>query len=183
MEKRVQGQSDIPLNDTGRQQARALANRLKSEEWEYIFSSDLIRAKETAAIIAQELGLEVKTDERLREMNCGQIEGTTLDERISKWGEEWGRLELGIEAGESIASRGMSVISDIAASLTGKNVLIVSHGALLGQTLKRLIPHVDTEEHLTNTSITVVQNLESNWECERYNCSKHLDESSNESTN
>ncbi|RAV21588.1 hypothetical protein DQG23_10030 [Paenibacillus contaminans] len=48
IEKRVQGQSDVPLNEIGRKQARALADRLKGEEWDYIFSSDLSRAKETA---------------------------------------------------------------------------------------------------------------------------------------
>nr|WP_090577881.1 histidine phosphatase family protein [Paenibacillus sp. OV219] len=178
IEKRVQGQSDIPLNDTGRQQARSLANRLKSEEWDYIFASDLIRAKETAEIIAQTMGLHVKTDERLREMYCGEIEGTTLDERVSRWGDEWGKLELGIEDDETIMSRGMSFIEDISTSLPGEKVLIISHGALLGVTLKKLIPHVDTEEHLKNTSITVL-NLKSKWECELYNCARHLNESLN----
>ncbi|WP_019419877.1 histidine phosphatase family protein [Paenibacillus sp. OSY-SE] len=52
MERRAQGQSDIPLNDVGRLQARALANRLMNEQWDFLFSSDLSRAKETADIVA-----------------------------------------------------------------------------------------------------------------------------------
>ncbi|WP_337589424.1 histidine phosphatase family protein [Paenibacillus contaminans] len=173
IEKRVQGHSDIPLNDTGRKQSCALAKRLMNVKWEYIYSSDLSRAKETADIIGQSLGLTVKTDERLREMHCGEIEGTTLDERIIKWGSTWEKLELGIENDEAIIDRGMSFISDISNSLTGKKVLIVSHGALIGLTLKRLIPHVNTEDHLKNTSITVLS-LKSKWECEIYNCARHL---------
>lgn len=175
VEKRAQGQSDIPLNESGRRQARALAERLRGEEWDYIFSSDLSRAKETADLVAEALGLSVQTDERLREEGYGEAEGTTKEERISRWGSEWKSLPLGIEDQESVTARGMSFIRDVSNRYPGKNILIVSHGALLGLTLKSLIPHEDTEDFLHNTSITLLRH-ESRWECELYNCAKHLAE-------
>jgi probable phosphoglycerate mutase len=174
IERRAQGQTDIPLNDTGRLQARALANRLMSEEWDYIISSDLSRAKETADILAGSLGLTVQTDYRLREMHCGEIEGTTIEERLHKWGEDWESLPLGIEDNNSIIDRGVAIISEIVETFKGKRILIVSHGALIGLTLKRLIPHDNTEEHLHNTSITILKHNNSEWNCELYNCAKHI---------
>lgn len=174
IEERIQGQADISLNETGRKQARALANRLKDEEWDMIYSSDLSRAMETAEIVSEALGVPVQTDQRLREKDCGKIEGTTINERIAKWGKDWETLPLGIEDEESIIERGTSFISYINENHRDKRVLIVSHGALLGLTLKYLIPHVNTEEHLHNTSITKLRFMMDRWDCELYNCAKHI---------
>ncbi|GGG22186.1 histidine phosphatase family protein [Paenibacillus abyssi] len=85
---KAQGVSDIPFNEEeGIKQATALANRLSGEEWDIIFSSNLTRARQTAEIIRQSLGVDsVFIDERIREINCGLIEGTTEEERIDRWG-------------------------------------------------------------------------------------------------
>jgi probable phosphoglycerate mutase len=175
VQKRAQGQTDIPLNETGRAQARAIADRLKAEEaWDVIYASDLSRAKETAETIGSALGLPVITDTRLREMSFGEMEGTTVEERINRQGEAWREGSFGQESRDEVAERGMEAVMDISGRHPGKRVLIVSHGALIGNTLKRLIPHVSTEEHLHNTSITVVKLGESQWDCEIYNCAKHL---------
>ncbi|HSJ36997.1 MAG TPA: histidine phosphatase family protein, partial [Planococcus sp. (in: firmicutes)] len=79
----AQGSSNIPLNKTGKEQAIALSERLAvEEEWDLIIASDLERAKETAEIIGAKLGLPIShVDTRLREMNGGEIEGTTEEER------------------------------------------------------------------------------------------------------
>jgi len=174
IEMKAQGHTDIPLNETGRRQAYALAERLKEEDWDLIYSSDLSRAKETADIVSQALGLSVKTDKRLREMNCGEIEGTTLEERITRWGNNWRTLSLGIESEESIVNRGLSFVTYIHEKYNNKRVLVVSHGGLVGTTLKHLIPHVDTKEHLFNTSITKLIHLNGKWDCELFNCAKHI---------
>lgn len=174
VENRAQGQTDVPLNATGRTQAEALAHRLRHEDWDLIFTSDLSRAKETAEIIAKAVGLPVLFDQRLQEMNCGKIEGTTEEERIEKWGENWRELDLGIEDDTSITERGWSFTEDIRGKYPGKRLLVVSHGALIGLTLKRLIPGVDTEEHLHNTSMTKLTYTGKRWECELYNCVEHL---------
>ncbi|SDW15386.1 histidine phosphatase family protein [Paenibacillus sp. CF384] len=173
-EGRAQGQSDIALNDTGRLQAHTLAERLRNESWDVIFSSDLSRAKETADIVAKLMGLTVLTDSRLREMYKGEMEGTTLKERIQKWGEQWERLAPGLESEDSIVSRGTSFIAEAAETYKGKNILVFSHGVLIGSTLKHFIPSIDTKVHIVNTSVTTITRSGSKWECELFNCSKHV---------
>ncbi|MBP3964046.1 histidine phosphatase family protein [Paenibacillus lignilyticus] len=185
VEGRAQGQSDIPLNETGRLQALALAERLRNEPWDIIYSSDLSRAKETADIVAGFMGLTVLTDRRLREMYKGEMEGTTLTERIQKWGERWLDLAPGQEDDDSIISRGTSFISEAAETYRGKNILVISHGVLIGSTIQHLIPSVDTKVHIDNTSVTTITQRGSIWECELFNCSKHagrIDKEVEEST-
>lgn len=171
---RIQGHSDIPLNETGRKQAEAIAKRLKREDWDLIVSSDLSRAHETAKTIAKALNLEIEVTPQLREMYCGQAEGTIEAERIERWGKNWRELDLGFEKDEAIADRGVSCVEELIRKYPGKRILIVSHGGLIGRTLKRLIPHVDTKEHLQNTSLTVLKFHDDRWDCELYNCIEHL---------
>ncbi|MGI2328321.1 histidine phosphatase family protein [Planococcus sp. YIM B11945] len=172
----AQGNADIPLNETGRKQAEALAERLAFEEsWDMIVSSDLVRAKETAEIIAERLTVPVSFfDKRLREMSGGQIEGTTEEQRLEKWGETWRELDLGMETQESAAKRGVELLEDMLSSFPGKRILLVSHGGLIGVTFKKLLPERYEETHMGNTSITILENLESRWNCTLYNCTKHL---------
>jgi len=72
---RVQGFTDTPLNETGRRQAAALAERLADEPIASLWSSDLSRARATAATVGERIGLEVRLDSRLREANRGRWEG------------------------------------------------------------------------------------------------------------
>lgn len=86
---KIQGQSDIPLNDEGRMQAAMLADRLLQEpyHWDYCITSNLSRAAETGKIIADKLGIPLlEPDERIRERAYGQVEGLTAAEREEKWG-------------------------------------------------------------------------------------------------
>lgn len=176
-ERRAQGQSNIPLNDIGRWQARLLAERLRAGGWDCIYSSDLSRAQETAELVGTVLGLTVVTDERLREMHKGETEGTTLEERIARWGQDWIELELGIESRESITARGISIISEILHHHKGQNVLIFSHGALISYTVKALIPEQNIDQHMHNTAVTIIKHNDgcgSKWACELFNCAGHL---------
>ena len=160
---RSQGISDIPLNEFGKQQAVALANRLSLEEkWDIIVTSDLIRAKETGQIIASKLNLPVSMfDERIREINCGEIEGTTEEERINKWASNWRELNLGIEKFEVVSKRGYEFLTEL---------------ALIGLTLQRLLPDKFMSTHIENASLTILINNESKWDCTLYNCTQHLGE-------
>jgi broad specificity phosphatase PhoE len=72
---RVQGFTDTPLNDTGRRQAAELAERLARESIASLWSSDLSRARETAEIVGERIGLVPRLDSRLREANRGRWEG------------------------------------------------------------------------------------------------------------
>ncbi|MWC26875.1 histidine phosphatase family protein [Paenibacillus sp. MMS18-CY102] len=173
---KTQGITDIPLNDEGRKQANAIARRLAGEEWDAVYSSDLTRAKQTAETVRSALvGITALiTDERLREINCGQIEGTTEDERVARWGNNWRDQELGMEGYEEAAKRGVAFIEELAMKHRNQNILVVSHGALIGLSLQRLFPHLFTNTYIDNTSLTIVAKPQEAWECRLYNCTKHL---------
>lgn len=173
---KAQGISDISLNKSGKQQAHALANRLVTEEkWDMIVTSDLSRAIETAQIIAAKLDLSISIyDARIREIDCGKIEGTTLDERVNKWGQNWREIDLGMEKFEDVSKRGAEFLEEVALNFKGKRVLLVSHGALIGLTLQRLLPAIFPKTNIQNTAITILHNFENKWECSLYNCTNHL---------
>lgn len=175
-EGRLQGQQDIELDENGRRQARALAKRLAPEPWDVIVSSDLSRAKETAQLVADQLGLVVQScDPRLRERNYGLLEGTTLDERIQKWGEAWKSLDLGVERAGQLRERGLSYIEELLAAHENRKILIVSHGGFLRQLLYGLLKDVKIDG-LDNTSLSIVRKHNKEWQSILINCTAHLDE-------
>jgi broad specificity phosphatase PhoE len=81
--RRFQGRTDMPLSSQGRSQTRAIAEALRSEKLDRIYSSDLARAAETARTLAESRGAEVVLDERLREFDFGCWEGLTWDEIVA----------------------------------------------------------------------------------------------------
>lgn len=176
-EKRAQGHSNNPLDDEGVTQAIAVAKRLSNETWDTMYCSDLLRAQQTADIIAERIGLaSITYDSRLREMYGGVIEGTTIEERIHKWGEDWREIDLGIEKPEDGSIRGTQCIFTIEGLHRNKNILVISHGAIIRNTLKGLIPELSVEQLLNNTSVTEIIKEREEWKCKLYNCTKHLNE-------
>lgn len=140
-ERRLQGHTNekSPLNENGRAQARAAAQKLKGRTIDLILSSDLLRAKETAEIIGSELNTEVILDKGLRETDYGIFEGTTKEERIEKGTQEAfekfyeGKIENS-EYGESLHEferRIRSVIQRHKDAHGHKNVVIVTHGGFI----------------------------------------------------
>lgn len=177
-EKRSQGQTDNPLDQEGREQAVLLATRLAEESWDAIYASDLERASETARIIGDRLGIqEIHLDSRLREMGGGQVEGTTEEERLAKWGADWSTLDLGRELADAGTVRGSAVLEEIVQQYPDGKVIVVSHGAVLRNTLRGLVPELDISVKLSNTSITRIAKKDDTWQCELYNCSVHLNSS------
>ncbi|MCZ8512959.1 histidine phosphatase family protein [Paenibacillus filicis] len=175
---RMQGQMDTPLAEVGRIQAGLLAKRLAAESWDGILSSDLTRARETAERIAETTGTPLLgVDARLRERAFGLLEGTTVDERIERWGEHWRELELdlGMENDESLLRRWDSFLQETEAEHGGKRLLIVSHGGYIAPVLARYKGHT-IEDHLKNTSLTVIQRHGERWDFHLLNCTRHLDE-------
>src|SRR5262245_52076804 len=92
LDHRYQGVIDAPLNETGRAQAAQLAKRLAGEKIDVIYSSPLVRSTQTAELIARTNNLDVKKDERLREISFGEWEGMPYDEiqarsadHLEKW--------------------------------------------------------------------------------------------------
>ena len=128
VDRRFQGWTDVPLDRTGRDQARQLRSTLESTEFDGIWSSDLSRAVETARLAA---GSPV-VDRRLREMDFGHIEGAVWDELAPEVREGLKRFEgfvvPGGESTESFKSRVFEFLDELP---DGRH-LVVAHGGVLG---------------------------------------------------
>ncbi|MHC4957868.1 MAG: histidine phosphatase family protein [Planctomycetota bacterium] len=140
---RAQGHTDIPLNERGRAQARALATRLASHEIHAIYASDLSRASETASIVGEAVGTTPIPAPEFRELNIGELEGADWTEVPTDFGTLLGRVAAGKvpEGGETFdaflgrISLGLERLFEAHAEET---VAIVSHGG----TLKTMIGHL-----------------------------------------
>jgi 2,3-bisphosphoglycerate-dependent phosphoglycerate mutase len=118
---RLQGHTDRPLSDYGRQQAQQLAEELEGEEIAAIYSSDLARARETAEIVGERLALPVGLDPDLREKDWGTWEGLTSVERD--------RVEFVGESTAAHQERMLRALERIAERHPGNGrVLVVTHG-------------------------------------------------------
>lgn len=137
--RKYQGHTDIPLSDLGREQAQKLRDRLARKQIHAFYSSDLSRAYETAQIIAEPFGKEVKVLSQLREINFGCWEGLTYEEIMEKYREmatAWyaDPQSVCIPGGESCAQvkeRAFSVLNRLAETHKDETVAIVSHGGTI----------------------------------------------------
>jgi len=133
---RIQGKTDIPLNETGREQARRAAELLCTEEKiDVIISSPLVRAKETAKAVADRLGLEVFTADALIERDFGDYEGKQFHEigcsikALRRYTDN-----LPIQNGETIrevAERVFAFLDKTVSEYSDKTLLLVTHGHVL----------------------------------------------------
>ena len=137
-ERRLQGSTDIPLNDVGRGQARDAVAILAPYEWDAIVSSPLSRAAETADLIAEGLGLTVaRRVPELTERSFGPAEGMQAGPELEAL-----RIPGGFKGAESedeAADRGLSAVEALAEDYRGQRVLVVTHGTLLRVSLSRAI--------------------------------------------
>jgi broad specificity phosphatase PhoE len=131
---RWQGWSDPPLNETGRAQARLLAEQLRSTPFGAVYASDLRRAAETAEIVAATHGLEVVADPGLREIDVGSWSGLTRDEIEERFKGE----RADGESREQHAARVLAAVERIARANPGRRILVVTHGG----TMRALHGHV-----------------------------------------
>lgn len=132
-EGRFQGQTDIPLDEVGVQQAENAARRLAALRPTAIVSSDLGRAMATAAPLARLTGLAVASDKDLRERHGGAWEGLTDAEIRARYPAEHAAWQPpGGESPAAVAERAGTALARIADSMTAGNLtVIVSHGAAL----------------------------------------------------
>jgi phosphoserine phosphatase len=133
-DRRWQGHADRPLTDLGREQARALADRLAATELDAVYSSDLERARETAAIVAESHQLPVNELSDLREVDVGSWSGLTraeAEERFPNAFRRWTEGEEGWDDGETyeqLSERVIGAVLAIAARHPRDRVLLVAHG-------------------------------------------------------
>jgi len=138
-QRRIQGLTDIPLNDTGREQAARTGRLLARREWDLVVASPLSRAFETASIIADELDLpEPIKDARLVERNYGEAEGLDFAEMQRLFPED--APVPGREKRSAVATRATEALMDIARNHPDQAVVVVSHGGLIRSVLRRVDP-------------------------------------------
>ncbi|WP_230180401.1 histidine phosphatase family protein [Aquabacterium sp. CECT 9606] len=139
LEARIQGHTDIPLNEHGRWQAERLALALADEGLDAIYTSDLQRARDTAQAVARATGLTLQLDQGLRERNFGRLEGMTQNQVALQWPEEGRRWRerdptYGPEEGETLQSfyqRCVDTAERLAQLHPGQTVALVAHGGVL----------------------------------------------------
>lgn len=168
LEGRLQGQLDVPLNETGREQARQLAASLRGKRFDAIYCSDLQRARQTAEIIAQVVNLPIRLDKRLREISQGQFEGMLFSEVVMKFENAladrsrdpvYSRLPEGESVAE-VAARVRDCIDEIACLGNHEPVIVVSHGLALATILcqARPFPMETVYSHIQgNATAEVIQ--------------------------
>lgn len=134
-EGRLQGHSDRPLTPRGREQAAQAAARMTGLRFGALVSSDLFRARETAGILAAALGIEPRSDVRLREIDFGAWEGLSLASVRARFGADHAAFESdplgarapGGECARDVADRVIAAADEIAARAEGERVLLVAH--------------------------------------------------------
>ena len=145
LEGRYQGQSDVPLNQTGLAQAQSLAEQLKGQTFAAIYSSDLMRARQTAEPIANMLGTTIQIELRLREINQGKWEGVLVEDIKARYEELWSQRTVdpasvrppGGETVGEVAVRVHAALDDIARLFPTERVLVVSHGLSIATAICR----------------------------------------------
>lgn len=140
LEGRYQGQMDTFLNPTGILEAGRAARLLADRPFQAVYSSDLERARRTAELIAKARHLPVKVDPRLREIRLGEWEGQLFDEIRVRFPAEieerkHSPLTFRPPGGESVVevwARVKQAVTEITSQNPGKEVVLVSHGLVLG---------------------------------------------------
>ena len=149
-EGRVQGQANVKLSDTGRQQAAAVAAWCKSQSFPNqsceLWSSPLCRAQETAEVIGTAIGLPVQLEDKLVELNAGVFQGHLWDDLADRFPEavaRWrsGDVDFQIPGGESrrqLAERGRHAL-ELLSVRPVRSMIIVAHGGVLTAALGLLV--------------------------------------------
>jgi broad specificity phosphatase PhoE len=139
-DRRFQGHADPPLNEAGREQAKALAEELGGEGIAVVYTSDLARARETAEIVATNIGAHVVPLRELREIDVGEWQGLTwaeIEERYPDGARRWHEHGSGWEAGETydqLGERVVGALRRIASDHPAERVLVVGHGGTIRAT-------------------------------------------------
>lgn len=135
LERRVQGHRDVPLSARGVEQALRLRSHLREESIDWVYSSDLQRARRTAEILAEGRN-EVRVDPRLREAGFGLFEGLTSEEMAALYPEEYRAWRSDSfrnrpPSGESLEDLGLRALEHVRECLErhpGQSILVVAHG-------------------------------------------------------
>lgn len=170
---KLQGTTDIPLNEVGIGQAEECADHLAQSEWDLIITSPLLRAKGTAEIINKKLQIPLIEMTAFVERSFGDAEGMTAKERIAQFPDNQYPNQ---ENRELFIKRLITGMEDIKQTHTNKKILLVAHGAVINAILAVLsngkIGSGITILH--NACLTTISSHDSNWGIVNYNEVSHL---------
>lgn len=183
--KIFQGQLDSPLSELGLKQAGAVAATLQEEPLEFIYSSDLGRAIQTADIIAEPHGITVLPEARLRERHLGIFQGLDKEGVGERYPDELKRYKFGepdhiIPGGESSRQRhkrSTACFLDIAQRHVGALVCIVTHGGVLRGILEMVLGLPQNGKRhfsLYNASISRFSRFNGHWMMDSWGETGHL---------
>lgn len=165
---KIQGSMDFPLSDIGIKQAEAVAQFCQTLNADYLYSSDLTRAYDTATAIASTTGLPVQKWEKLREVELGPMQGKTREEIAELFPETKGKALIGsdiegTETNQEIAERCESLLHQLkTAHRKEDTVLLVSHGGFISSLLTYMIvghnlASANRPFVIGNTSVTLIE--------------------------
>jgi probable phosphoglycerate mutase len=188
VDRRLQGHTDIPLNQHGLAQAKQMAQCLKAIElnFDVLYTSDLLRAASTAKAIENAFGITAITHQGLRERHLGALQGLSTIEAPEKEPELWELhlkrdLDHALRGGESIkqfAQRIHGVLEEIRIAHQGKTILLVSHGGALDM-MYRLASNQALEAEkavaVPNASLNWISHKGNNWHVDRWADTSHLE--------
>jgi len=146
-QQRMQGHSNSDLSSVGQAQIQALGQWMKNVPFDHIYSSDSLRAKQTAEAITQFSGHELKIDLRLREKNLGVFEGLTSEEARERHPEVFRLFKTAgskyvIDEGEStqqLQDRALEIVDEIRIKHLEERVLLVTHGGFIRVVMKHYL--------------------------------------------
>jgi len=184
-DRRWQGWTDVPLNETGRRQADLLAARLRDEPLRAIYASDLSRASETARRVAEGHGVEPILDRAWREIGLGELEGVPSAKARHKGDAiaatfREGALAPGAESFDELHGRLAAAYDRLVAAHPGESIAVVGHGGAL----RTLIAHViglpgGNVQHISlrgNASVSILDFRNGRPQLVLLNCVAHLRE-------
>ncbi|KIL22933.1 hypothetical protein B4133_1152 [Bacillus altitudinis] len=174
--KRIQGRTDIPLNDTGKWQAEQTGLYLKDAHWDVVISSPLSRAKETAHLILQHVHAPLVIMDDFIERDYGDAEGMSFEERQKLFPN---KQYPNMEPLSALQDRMLEGIEKVRATYPDQRILIVAHGAAIHALLTSLADeHMGIKDtRLENACLNYVEWTDGEWKVNDYNVVSHLTQS------
>ncbi|WP_226674986.1 histidine phosphatase family protein [Rossellomorea aquimaris] len=172
---KLQGQTDIPLNETGKRQAEECRDALKNHRWDVLITTSLQRAKKTAEIINGDLNLDMIEMDHFKERFFGEGEGMLREEREKHYP---AFTFPNMESYEELVARVQTGLRDIHALYPDRKVLVVAHGAVINALIREYHEDISGLQHvkLQNGCFTDIQFKDGKWFVRSYNQIGHLTE-------
>lgn len=185
-DRRIQGQLDPPLSELGQEQARAVARRLASRPVDALYTSDLLRASQTAEQIALSTGLAAAPMQELREIFLGEWEGLQSDDIAKRFPAEWAAwirepswdIVPGGEGAEVFEQRVDSALEQLFERHPQGDAIVVTHGGVIQVALHRVVgrsSHGIFAFRISNASMSVVERRGARMVIGTVNDTSHLE--------